>query len=99
MARATRRRARGAALLAAGALALTVLPAGIASASTVRPDGLSMFYGSGPTPTLAIESADLAAEKEGFDPATQCTNEVLFTAGAYWDYLSCIGDDPGRGLP
>ena len=99
MARANRRRARGAALLAAGALALAVLPAGIASASTVHPDGLAMFYGSGPTQALAIAFADLAAEQEGFNPATQCQNEIVYTAGTYWDYLSCIGDNPGGGLP
>ena len=93
------RRASGAALLAAGALALTVLPAGLASASVIHPDGLTMFYGSGPTPTLAIEFADLYAEQEGFNPAKQCTNDVYYSTGEYWDNLSCIGDNPGGGLP
>jgi hypothetical protein len=93
------RRASGAALLAAGALALTVLPAGLASASTIRPDGLTMFYGSGPTPALAIAFADLYAEQEGFKPATQCTNDVFASSGTYYDYLSCIGNNPGGGLP
>ena len=81
-----------------------MLPAGLASASTapasaVHPDGLSMFYGSGPTPTLAIEFADLAAEQEGFNPATQCQNDIVSQNGTYWDYLSCIGNNPGGGLP
>jgi hypothetical protein len=49
--------------------------------------------------TLAIECADLAAEQEGFNPATQCQNEIVDESGTYWDHLSCMGDNPGGGLP
>jgi hypothetical protein len=86
----TQRRALGAALLAAGALALSVAAAGTASASTVHPDGTTEFFVSGPTPALAIGLADYFAEREGFDPATQCTNVVAYVGpNLYNDTITC----------